>query len=89
MVVVPFRGSTDMPRIRLPGWALLLALPFAMPVAAAPSSPGLSAQEQRIDAAVAAGQDDAIALLAEAIDGENFIHGELRRRNFSGLRLGD
>jgi glutamate carboxypeptidase len=68
MVVVPFRGSTDMPRIRLPGWALLLALPFAMPVAAAPSSPGLSAQEQRIDAAVAAGQDDAIALLARLVE---------------------
>lgn len=57
-----------MPRIRLPARALLLALSLAAPAAAATADPGLSAQEQRIDAAVAAGQDDAIALLARLVE---------------------
>jgi glutamate carboxypeptidase len=47
--------------------AFLLALCVAMPAAAQPG-PGLSAQEQRIDAAAVAGQEDAIALLARLVE---------------------
>lgn len=61
-----------MPRVRVHApvlSVLLFALPFAAPVAAA-SSPGqgLSAREQRISAAVTAGQEDAIALLARLVE---------------------
>lgn len=47
--------------------AFLLALCVAMP-ASAQSGPGLSAQEQRIDAAAVAGQEDAIALLGRLVE---------------------
>ena len=50
---------------------------------------GLARQRVGDEDAAGGGLHDAVALLAEAIDGENFIHGELRRRNFSRLRLGD
>ena len=50
---------------------------------------GLARQRIGNEDAPGGGLHDAVALLTDAIDGENFIHGELRRRNFSGLRLGD
>jgi glutamate carboxypeptidase len=56
-----------MSRPPLLGCAFLLALCVAMP-AAAQSGSGLSAQEQRIDAAVTVGQEDAIALLARLVE---------------------
>lgn len=47
--------------------AFLLALCVAIP-ATAQSGPGLSAQEQRIDAAAVAGQEDAITLLGRLVE---------------------